>query len=597
MSEPLLLGLAAIVILGVLAQWLAWRFHLPAILLLLIFGILAGPVTGVLDPDAIFGELLFPLVTISVAIILFEGGLSLRLDDLRTVGWVIRNLVTVGVGVTWVLAAAAAHFVTGIAIPQAILLGAILVVSGPTVIIPLLRNIKPIGRIGAITRWEGIINDPIGAVLAVLVFEALLTRGTEGWSMALRGIFNAALFGGLIGLAGAAIIVVLLRRYLIPDYLHNAAALMIVVAAYVSSSAIQPESGLIAVTFMGIILANQKYVSVRNITEFKESLRVLLISSLFLILTARLSFQQLSLLNVPDWVFVALLIVIVRPAAVSLSTLGSGIKKAERLFLIWMAPRGIVAAAVVSVFVLRLGEAGFSGTERLLSLTFQTIMGTVFFYGLTAPFVARRLRLASSDPQGVLIAGAQKWAREIAAVLKEEGFQVALVDSNHDNISAARSDGFKAYYDNVLSEELLSRIELDGIGRLLAMIPNDEVNSLAALHFLDVFSSSEVYQLPPSTASKVESKAPPPRHLHGRHLFDKKSTYDYLEVRFRSGAVVKRNSMTEEFDFERFRAKYGESALPLFIVTESKQLKIWTADDPPEPETGEKLISIVDETD
>jgi NhaP-type Na+/H+ or K+/H+ antiporter len=587
MNEPLLLGLAAIVILGVMAQWLAWRFHLPAILLLLIFGILAGPASGVLDPDAIFGQLLFPLVTISVAIILFEGGLSLRLDDLRTTGWVIRNLVTVGVGVTWILAATAAHFVAGISVPQAILLGAILVVSGPTVIIPLLRNIKPIGRIGAIARWEGIINDPIGAVLAVLVFEALLTRGAAaGWSMALRGIFNAALFGGLIGLAGAAIIVVLLRRYMIPDYLQNAAALMIVVAAYVSSSAIQPESGLIAVTFMGIILANQKYVSVRNITEFKESLRVLIISSLFLILIARLSFEQLSLLDVPNWIFVGLLIVIVRPAAVILSTLGSGIKKAERLFLIWMAPRGIVAAAVVSVFVLRLGEAGFPGTERLLSLTFQTIMGTVFFYGLTAPFVARRLKIARSDPQGVLFAGAQKWAREIASVLKDEGFQVALVDSNRDNVAAARSDGFRAYYDNVLSEELLSRIELDGVGRLLAMIPNDEVNSLAALHFLDVFGSSEVYQLPPSKASKVESKAPPPRHLQGRYLFDEKSTYDYMEARFMSGAVVKRNSMTEEFDFEHYKTKYGESALPLFVVTESKQLKIWTADDPPEPEKG-----------
>lgn len=597
MNEPLLLGLAAIVILGVLAQWLAWRFHIPAILLLLVFGILAGPASGVLDPDAIFGRLLFPLVTISVAVILFEGGLSLRLDDLRTVGAVIRNLVTVGVGVTWVLAAVAAHFAAGVDIPQAVLLGAILVVSGPTVIIPLLRNIKPVGRIGAIARWEGIINDPIGAVLAVLVFEALLMRGAEGWTMALRGIFNAALFGGLIGLAGAAIIVVLLRRYLIPDYLHNAAALMIVVAAYVSSSAIQPESGLIAVTFMGIILANQRYVSVRNITEFKESLRVLIISSLFLILIARLSLEQLSLLNVPNWIFVGLLIVVIRPAAVILSTLGSGIKRAERLFLIWMAPRGIVAAAVVSVFVLRLGEAGFTGTEQLLSLTFLTIMGTVFFYGLTAPFMARRLKIASSDPQGVLFAGAQIWARQIAAALKEEGFQVALVDSNRDNIAAARNEGFKTYYDNVLSEELLYRIELDGIGRLMAMIPNDEVNSLAALHFLDAFGSSEVYQLPPSTASKVESKAPPPRHLQGRYLFDRKSTYDYLESRFRSGAVVKRNSMTEEFDFERYKSKYGESAMPLFVITESKQLKIWTADDPREPEQGEKLISIVDETD
>ena len=594
MSEHILIGLAGIIVLGIAAQWIAWRFHLPAILLLLLFGILAGPWLGIVKPDEIFGELLFPMVSFSVAIILFEGGLSLRLNELRQIGKTIRNLTTIGILVTWVLSSLFAYTVVGLQLAPAILIGAILVVSGPTVIIPLLRQIRPSGKIGSIIKWEGIVNDPIGAILAVLVYEVIVAGDMqEGTLQMISGAFQAAFFGTLLGLLGAVLIILLIKRYLIPDFLQNPVALMLVFIIFMASNSIQGESGLLAVTVMGIALVNQKFVSIRHIIEFKENLRVLIISSLFIILASRLTGGQLALFDMTSWIFVALLIVVVRPAAVLASTIGSSRSWKERVFLSWMAPRGIVAAAVASVFAIRLAELGFAQCDRIVPLTFQVIIGTVAIYGLTAPFVARSLKLAIPKPQGILFAGAQQWTREITKVLAAEGFHVVLVDSNWSNVTAAKSDGLNAYYDNILSENLLHDIQLDGIGRILAMTPNDEVNSLSVLHFVDIFGRSEVYQLPSTKRSSAERKGVMPRHLHGRYLFDASATYDNFEERFNSGAIVKKTSLSDEFTFADFIDRYGNSALPLFIISESGNLEVCTADTRPDPGPGDTLIGIV----
>jgi NhaP-type Na+/H+ or K+/H+ antiporter len=591
----MLFGLAGILILGIAAQWLAWRAHLPSILLLLIFGIIAGPWLKIINPDQLFGELLFPLVSVSVAIILFEGGLNLRINELRQIGKTIRNLTTIGVLVTWILIAAAAHLVIGMEMAPALLLGAILVVSGPTVIIPLLRYVRPSGKVGSIIKWEGIVNDPIGAILAVLVYEAIVAGNMkEGTLEVVFGVFQAAFFGTLLGILGALIIVILLKRYLIPDFLQNPVSLMIVVLIYMASNAIQGESGLLAVTVMGIALVNQRFVSIRHIIEFKENLRVLLISSLFIILAAHLTVDQLALFDAVNWIFVGILILVIRPVAVWLSTFGTQRNWKEKIFLSWMAPRGIVAAAVASVFAIRLAEIGYPQSESIVPITFQVIIGTVALYGLTAPFVARRLKLATPNPQGVLIAGAQPWIRAIAQILGAEGFRVTLVDSNWSNITAARKEGLAAHYADILSENFMHDAELDGIGRILAMTPNDEVNSLTALHFVDIFGRSGVYQLSSVKKSSVQRRGIMPQHLRGRYLFDAAATYQNLSGRFHSGAVVKKTSLSEEFSFDEFRKMYGDTALPLFIITESGNLRICTTENRADPKPGQTLISVVD---
>ncbi|MCH7878210.1 MAG: sodium:proton antiporter [candidate division Zixibacteria bacterium] len=593
MTENLLYDLAIIVALGMLAQWLAWRLHLPSILLLLLFGLLAGPVFGALDPDVVFGDLLFPVVSVFVAIILFEGGLSLKFRELREVGATVVYLSTVGALVTWALAAAAAHYIAGVGVGLSVLLGAILIVSGPTVIIPLLRQIRPSRRVGSIAKWEGIVNDPIGAIMAALVFEALLAGGFEesAGAMALMAI-KALFFGLIVGVLAALAIVVLMRRRLLPDFLQSPVTLALVIASYVTADALQSESGLLAVTAMGIALANQKYVSIKKISDFKENLRALLIATLFIMLAARLPAEQVLLTDISAWLFVGALILVVRPLATLASTFGSGLSWRERAFLAWMAPRGIVAAAVVSLFSLKLEEAGFVGAGELAPLTFMVIIGTVAIYGLSAPFLARKLKVAQPNPQGVLFAGAHRWAREMALALDKEGLKVALVDTNRENVSLARQAGLSAHYGNVLDEDFLYEVDLEGIGRLLSMTPNDEVNSLAALHFEELFGRDEVYQLSPAEQGRT-AQADLPRHLRGHYLFSEDATFGDLEQRFRAGAAVKKTPLTEEFTFASFREMYGAGALPLMIIDQNKKLKILAPESDVSPEQGDTLVSVI----
>ena len=371
MHEHILFYLAGIIVLGVAAQWLAWRIGLPSILLLLVIGIIAGPVTGWLTPDALFGELLSPVVSLAVALILYEGGLTLKIAELRKVGGVVRNLVTVGALITWVVSGLAAYFILDLGAPLFVLLGAMLVVTGPTVIAPLLRHIRPTGAVGPALKWEGIVIDPIGALLAVLVFEVIQIGATgEATVHVAVAVLKTIVFGGGLGLAAAAILILVLSRHWIADHLESAASLMLVVATFAAADWLQAESGLLAVTVMGFALANQKRVDIENIVEFKENLRVLLISSLFIVLAARVNLADLGAVAPRGLLFVAVLVLIARPLAAFVSTLGSTLSRGERLLLCWMAPRGIVAAAMASVFAMRLEAAGHDGAATLLPITF-----------------------------------------------------------------------------------------------------------------------------------------------------------------------------------------------------------------------------------
>ncbi|UCC73594.1 MAG: sodium:proton antiporter [Gemmatimonadota bacterium] len=596
MSQQLLIALASIVTLGIAAEWIAWRVHLPSILVLLVFGFVAGPATGFLDPDAMLGELLFPIVSISVAVILFEGGMSLRLRELRQIGRVVRNLVSVGALLSWVLGAAAARYVLGLDLAPAVLLGAILVVTGPTVIVPLLRHVRPVPHVASTLKWEGILIDPIGAVLAVLVFEAVLAGEVEAaTAAALRGLLTTVAIGGALAAFCSGLLVLLIDRQWVPDFLQSPLVLTVVVAAFALSNTLQPESGLLTATLMGVAIANQKVVDVKHILEFKENLRVLLISGLFILLAARLHLHDLRQIGVPELAFLAVLIFIVRPAVVGISALGSEFSWRERALISWVAPRGIVAAAVSAIFAIELAEAGYGGADRLVVITFMVIIGTVTIYGLSATPVARWLDVAQPDPQGVLIVGAHPWARAIARELKDEGLPVRLVDTNYTNIAEARMEGLAVYYGSALTEGTLDNIDLAGIGRLLAFTSNDEVNSLTALHFSEVFGRDSVYQLPPEQL-ETTSKQVMSRRLRGRFLFAPHATYWHLTARFDAGADVKTTNLTGTFDFQTFNELY-RGAIPLFLIGENGRLTIFTVKNPPEPSPGHRVVAVVDPLD
>lgn len=593
MEEHFMIGLALVFILGFVARWIAWQLNLPSILLLLIFGLAAGPGLHWLDPDALFGNLLLPFVSLSVALILFEGGLSLNFRELPEIGGVVRNMISIGALITWVIGAFGAWLILELSLPLAVLIGAVFVVTGPTVVIPLLLHVRPTTRVRNTIKWEGILNDPIGAILAVLVFEAMVAGDFSG-DHAPRQFLYSILTGIGVGVGGAGVMMLFLRLHWVPEALDNAFSIAMVVSAFIVSNDIQPESGLLATTIMGVTLANQRKIPVKHIVEFKENLRVLIISTLFILLSARLKSEELLEVLWPSLGYLMVLVLIARPLSVWVSCLGSKLSTEERIFLAWMAPRGIVAAAVTSIFATRLVEQGVAGASQLVPISFIVIMGTVTIYGVTAFPVAKRLGLAEPSPQGVLFVGAHGWVREIAKTLGAQGISVGLVDSMRANVSAARMEGLQAYYGSILSSHVLENINLFGIGRLCAMTSNPEANSLAAVHFGEVFGRKNVYQLPPGKDSGRASIEP--QHLQGRRLFSTKATHEKLDGMFAKGAEVKANRLTERFTYETLKQEYDDQVLPLFLISEKdgeKHLQVVQVDQAIKPRTGQTVISIV----
>jgi NhaP-type Na+/H+ or K+/H+ antiporter len=597
MVQYTLAGLALILVLGVGAQFLAWRLRLPDILLLLVVGFVAGPVTGLVEPDRILGPFLFPFVSLAVAVILFEGGLSLDIGELREIGRVVRNLITMQIAVTWILGTALAYLLLDLRLGLAALFAAILTVTGPTVIVPLLRHIRPEGRVGSTVKWEGIVNDPIGALLAVLAFEALVAGGFQrGISVTVAGVLKTVLLGGVLGVAGAALVVIVLRRYWVPDFLQNPIVTTLVIGVFALSNQFQRESGLLAVTVMGVALASQKLVALRHVVEFKEVLRVLLISILFVTLASRLPLTDPDYTSAGSWLFLGSLILLVRPTAVVLATHGSDFTWRERVFLTLMAPRGIVAAAVSSLFAIELARTQ-PEAARLVPLTFLMIAGTVTIYGLSAPWIARMLGLATPRPQGMLVIGAAPWVRRTAKLLTAENVRVVLADSNWTNVTATRREGLRAHYLNALAERAIDEMDVGGVGRVLALTPNDEVNALAALHFGEVFGRSNVYQLPTGDEHKGGRRQTIPTHLRGRLLFASNASFEYLASRFQSGWIVKKTNLTAEFDYAAFLEYYGGEAIPMFLIRGERDIAIFTVTNPPTPRPGHVLISMVEPRD
>ena len=604
MPSPLL-TIAAVVVLGIGAQWLAWRTKFPSILLLLGFGFLAGPVTGFLPQDALQGEWLFPFVSLAVGIILFEGGLTLRFDEFKEVGRAVVNLITIGVLVTGVLGALGAHYLAGFTWEVAVVLGALLTVTGPTVVLPLLRHVRPAGRVGTIAKWEGITIDPIGAILAVLVLEAVIlihepaeAAGAHStvWGAIATGLAYEVVVGVGVGALSAGLLIVLLQRRLVPDWLQNPVALMVVIAAFAVSNSLKEEAGLLEATLLGIIMANQKYVSVRRIVEFKEDLRVLLISLLFIVLSARLDPSAFEIMLAPGpLLFLALLMLAVRPLAVAASSWKTGLTWKEQAFLAWLAPRGIVAAAVASLFSFRLAEFFPADAERIVPVVFLVIVGTVAVYGLTISPLARWLGLALPDPQGILFIGAQGWVRRVAAALQDLGVRVLLIDANSRNVRQSRKAGLVAQRANILAEGVIDDIDLSGIGRLLAVTPNDEVNSLAALHFGEVFESDEVFQLPTRADGPRNASTEIPRHLRGRPLFGTDATYTSLDERFDAGARVHVVRLSEALTLPALLAEHDDEAAltPLFIVRGEK-VRVFAEDAEITPQPGDALVLLAD---
>ncbi|NVE95495.1 cation:proton antiporter [Altererythrobacter lutimaris] len=602
--ESQALVIATVGVLGIGAQWVAWRTGWPAIVLMLVAGFLAGPVLGsfapeyALDPEAAFGDLLEPMIGIGVALILFEGGLSLDYRELKHSGSGVWRLATVGVVVGWALGALAAYYIGGLSLPVAILFGGILIVTGPTVVIPLLRQSNIQTRPASILKWEGIVNDPTGALCAVIAYEYFRkVSESPGASLVevVPPLIIAALLAGLIGYAAARVIAFLFPRGAIPEYLKVPVLLTTVIGVFVLANSIEHEAGLVAVTVMGIALANMNVSSMRSIHPFKENVAVLLVSGIFILLSASLSWEELTHLDPrgPEGLgyllFLLALLFVVRPLTVFISLLGTSIPWNERALIAWIAPRGIVLVAISGLFALRLTEIGYPDGEVLIGLSFAVVVATIVAHGFTIDLVARWLGVKGESRPGLLIVGSTPWSIALAKEMRTFDTPVMIVDASWQKLAAARREGLPFYHGEILNEATEHNLDLAPFQVLVAATENEAYNALVCNEFAHEIGRDSVYQL--GEMVDDDDRHALPESIRGRALFEAGFGVSEVDARQTQGWVFRKTRLSDEFGFEDALAKLPEGASLLLVLRESGRLRFFTHAARPEPRPGDTVIS------
>ena len=586
--------LSGVVVAGFACQWLAWRVKLPSILFLLLTGIIAGPTLGLIDPDAVFGDLLEPFVSLAVAVILYEGSMTLKLSEIRGHGNVVRNLVTVGVLITLVIATLSAYLLLGWDIYLAALFGAIVTVSGPTVIVPLLRTVRPTNALANVLRWEGILVDPLGAILAVLVFNFIVVTQTAASTSQLFGTLGLIIVVGTgLGVLVGHAFGIILRKHWLPDFLRDYAALATVILVFGLAESAASESGLLAVTIMGVWQANMRDLDLEDILDFKESLTIVLVAGLFIMLAARIDFASLAGLGFAAIGVLLLLQFVAGPLRALACSLGSELRWPERAFLGWIFPRGIVAAAVSALFALRLENMGYPGAEKLVPMVFTIIVGTVVIQSLSGGLVARWLGIANPDPNGVLIVGANRVALAYAKALQSAGHHVLVASTSWEGISKARMAGIAVFYGSPVSRYAERHLELIGLGRLLALSNRPGINELACVKYRYEFGRDSVYTVKHDSESSHE-KHQVSGEAAGRVLFNGKISMNNLVELFQGKFTTKTTELTESFSYADYCAQHPGRTI-LFITTPGGHVRFPVEEKEIEYAAGSKITAFVAE--
>lgn len=612
--ENLVLAITIIGILGVGAQWLAWRLAAPSIVMMAIAGLIAGPVLKILWPkdwapggagpmESLFGDFFQPMISIAVAVILFEGGLTLNFKDIRGLTAGVRRLVFPGVLAAWAFGTLAAYKIGELPPGPAALFAGVMVVTGPTVIIPLLRQAKLTQRPATLLKWEGIINDPIGALFAVFTFEAIILAagaGHAGEGMTFGQLVGslviasalAVAWGCLLGNFAAAIV----NRGWAPEYLKPPILLAIVLLAFEFANLLQEEAGLLAVTAMGVTLANSRIASIDDLRHFKEGVATLLVSGVFIVLTANLTFEAFAGLRARDFLFVAAMLFLVRPAAVFLSTIGAGLTWRERALVAWIAPRGVVAVAVTSFFGAALVSHYASAdlqlvdaARRLTPLSFLMVFVTVAAHGFSIGPLARILGLSSAERPGVLIVGASEWSAALGAKLREMEIPVTIADSSWQRLRPARQLEIPLYFGEILSEVTEHHLDFNRFGAVLALSPNESYNALVCTDLGPELGRAQVYQAGERRGREDD------RHglsfaLRGRTFLQSGARLDELIRRHYSGWRFQKTRITEEYPPETYLKEIGKEA-ELVMIVRKGVMQFASAESPLKPEVGDVSLA------
>lgn len=520
-----MLELAGIIILGIIAQWLAWRTKVPAILPLIVIGLLVGPISTfwtedghkLIEPIYENGKGLFPskdmlfyFVSLSIGIILFEGGLTLKRSEIKEVGRAILNLIFIGSLVTFIGGAIAAFYLTELNLELSFLFAGLIIVTGPTVIAPILRNVPLTRNVATVLKWEGILIDPIGALVAVLVFEFIHSGGGQEFTIhALSEFAKIVAVGFTYGTVAAFGLAYMIKKEWIPHYLLNIFTLGLVLMVFVGSDLIAHESGLLTVVVMGMVLGNLNVKNLKDILDFKESLSILLISILFILLSANINITQLQMIDMNAIILFAIVVFVIRPLGVFLSTFNSNLNFNEKLFISWVGPRGIVAAGIASLFGLKLVQSNVAGAELITPLVFMIVLGTVLLNATTARLVARLLGVTLAKSDGILFIGAQEASRVIGEYLKNQGRHVVLMDRNASYVEVAKSMGLTAFEGDIYRDDLDDSFDLVDVGYLYAFTASSDVNKKACEKYSESLGENGTFRLlSPAELRKGRSNQP-----------------------------------------------------------------------------------------
>jgi NhaP-type Na+/H+ or K+/H+ antiporter len=581
--------IALIGVLGIGAQWVAWRTGWPAIVLMLAAGFLAGPVLHLFDPQRAFGPTLAPMVSIGVALILFEGGLSLEFRELREAGDAVWRLFAFGIPLGWTLGAFGLHM-AGLVWPVAILFAGILVVTGPTVVKPLLREARIAPRPAAILKWEAIVNDPFGALCAVVAYEyfRLSANGATLFEVVPPMIAGAVL-AALVGYLAARAIAWGFPRGVVPEFLKVPVLLTTVIGVFVGANLLEHEVGLIAVTVMGVALANMDVQSLRSIHPFKQNVALLLTSGIFVILAASLKFSELRYLEWRFGLFLLALLFVIRPATVLISLLGSSVPWKERLFLGWIAPRGIVMVAVSGLFALRLTDLGYGDGNILIGLSFAIVVVTIVAHGFTIDPVARLLGIKGTTRPGLLVVGATPWTIALAGQMHELETPVLVADSSWQRLAQARQKGLPVYHGEILNEATEHSLDLTPYAVLVAATDNEAYNALVCNEFTHEIGRDSVYQL--GEPGEDGDRLSLPEALRGRALFRSGFGVEDVAERQQQGWVFRRTTLSDKFGFDDAQETLPEANQLLLLLRPDGQMRFFTHAARPEPRAGDTIVS------
>lgn len=580
-------------VLGIGSQWVAWRYRMPAIVIMSIVGLLAGPVFGLMNPEVDFGNLYDPIVSVAVAIILFEGSLNLKFKELRGLGKPVFRIATFGAFIAWILGSLTAHYIAGLSWPVAFVIGGLFIVTGPTVIMPLLRQSKLKPRAAKILKWEGIIVDPIGVLLAVFAFEIisyLTAENPNGNALVL--FFVIAVVSVIVGWICGKLVAWLFDEGHVPEFLKSPAVFIIVILCFTSVDEIMHGTGLLSVTVMGMTLANTGTTSVTDMRHFKEDITILLISAIFIMLTASLKLETLvQIFNLNIIGYVILMMFAVRPLSIFLSTFGTNLSLNEKALVGWIAPRGIVALTVSSYFASILISAGYEDAEILLTLTFALVFFTVIAHGFSISWLAKKLGLSMEGRPGTLIIGSNQFTVELAKSLAKAKSPVIIVDPSWRKLRHARNAGVPFYHGEILSEQTEYNLDTIPYEYLITATDNYSYNALVCTTFMPEYGRTNVFKISPYLLSQHNTGDLVDK-VGGRILFNQNINMEVLISKVEEGYIFRQTAITEQYSYKEYVNDKDTATVFLYLIKPSGQIKFYSEEMRTDPGAGDLIVSL-----